>query len=375
MKKTKNCKNANSGLLKSDLLTYCGFALSVSIFMSLVFSANAIAYSDKDNYSLARIQWPDRCYTLSNFGTVKILEPDNNIDTSKPDRFEIQAWSSHDKDHVIDIVVTETDNSTGIFEGHIPFGEIGDEISPHELIVSKGDTLMTSYVDTTLPQNISYSQIPVTLGTQIKNTPNEFPPLEESYDGQEFLYDPCVMEAFSLAQKNNRDMTWLNVTFPTPVQQLKSGLYLHEVKCKQGLVISFRYDDFPACVKASSIPKLFERGWVLLDSKLGLFPTSMPLREGGHTSNPESVVPWLFMKELMHRGIPFENQQHNYQNTAGYLDNTRACSLLVSPNGTSFYISTTFHTEPFEITGISIDQSKPVDCYKYWIVSYGTFGE
>jgi hypothetical protein len=346
--------------------------LVLGTLTSLLFSSVVFASSEKDNHVLARIQWPDRCYTLSDFSTVRIIESDNNLDTTKPDIFVIQAWSSYDKDHVIDIVVMETDDSTGIFEGHISFMNMEDITSTRGLVVSKGDMLMARYVDETLPPNISYTQIPVTLGTPIKFTPNEFPS-SESYDGKALQYDPCLMEAFSFANTINQDMTWLNVMYPTPVQQLKSGMYLHEVKCKQELVLIFKYDDSPACVKPSSIPKLFVRGYMLFDSKLGLFPTSMPLQEGGHTSNPESIIPRLFMKELLHKGISFKNQQYDYQNTPGYLDNTRICSLLVSLNGTEFYISATFHTEPFVITGIDIDQLKPVDCYKYWLVPYGTF--
>lgn len=249
---------------------------------------------------------------------------------------------------------------------------IDDVKSTRGLVVSKGDTLMARYVDETLPSNISYAQIPITLGTLITFTPNEFPS-SESYDGKALAYDPCIMEAFSFANTINQDMTWLNVVYPAPVQQLKSGMFLHEVKCKQELVLIFKYDDSPTCVKPSSVPKLFVRGYVLFDSKLGLFPTSMLLSKGEYTSNPESIIPRLFMKELLHRGISFENQQHDEQNSPIYLDNTRACSLLVSPNGTSFYISATFHAEPFEITSIDINQSKPVDCSKYWIVSHGTF--
>lgn len=357
---------------KSDLLMYCSFMLILGTLASMLFSPVVFASSEKDNHVLARIQWPDRCYTLSDFSTVRIIESDNNIDTTKPDTFTIQAWSSYDKDHVIVIIVTETGDSTGIFEGYIPFINTDDMTSTSGLVVSKGDMLMARYIDETLPPNILYATIPVTLGTPIKFTPNEFPS-SESYDGRALQYDPCVMEAFSYANTNNQDMTWLNVTYPTPVQQLKSGLYLHEVKCKDELVLIFKYDDSPVCVKLSSISKLFAREYILFDSKSGLFPTSIPLREGGYTSNPESIIPRLFMKELLYRGISFENQQYDYQNTQGYLDNTRACSLLVSPNGTSFSISATFHIDPFEITGIYIDQLKPIDCYKYWLVPYGTF--
>ena len=338
----------------------------------LLSSTNLSAYSE-DSYSLARIQWPDRCYAATNIGTVRIIEPDNNFDPLKPDSFKIQAWSNHDKDHILDITVTETGNNTSTFEGIIPFGEIGDESSQNRLYISNGITVMAKYVDETLPPNIPYLEVPVTLGTEIKITPYDFPPSQDHYDGKEIPYDPCTMQVFEIANEKERDLSWLNVIFPNPLQQIKSGLLAHEIICKQGLTMIFSTDNLPACVKPTSIAKLFERGWITHYTAFGMFPTSVKIHED-EFREPDGIIPWLFMKELVYRGIAYENQKYEYWNTGeGYLETTRVCSPLVSQNGSKFFISAIFHPEPFEITGIFIENNRPDDCHKYWVTPTGVF--
>lgn len=332
-----------------------------------------ICVADKDGYVLARIQWPDRCYAATHVGTVRVIEADNNFDSSKPDSFKIQVWSNHDKNHVLDITVTETGNNTNIFEGTIPFAEIGDESLQNRLYISKDITIMAKYADRTLPPNILYSEVPVTLGTKVKITPYDFPPSREYYDGKKIPYDPCVMQVLEIAKEKGQDLSWLNVEFPNPSQQVKSGLLRHEVVCKQGLTLIFSVDYLPACVMPDSIAKLFERGWITHHTASGLFPTFVKIHEDKFRE-PDKVIPLLFMNELIFKGIAYENQKTEYSNTdEGYLETTRVCSPLVSQNGSKFFISAVFHPEPFEITGMFIDVNPPDDCHKYWVTPTGFF--
>ena len=334
---------------------------------------DGICVADKDGYALARIQWPDRCYAATHVGTVRVIEADNNFDSSKPDSFKIQVWSNHDKNHVLDITVTETGNDTNIFEGTIPFGEIGDESLQNRLYISEDITIMAKYVDRTLPPNILYSEVPVTLGTKVKITPYDFPPSREYYDGKKIPYDPCVMQVLGIAKEKGQDLSWLNVEFPSPLQQVKSGLLKHEVVCKQGLTLIFSADYLPACVMPDSVAKLFERGWITHHTASGLFPTSVKIHEDTFR-DPDKVIPLLFMNELIYRGIAYENQKTEYSNTdEGYLETTRVCSPLVSQNGSKFFISAVFHPEPFEITGVFIDDNPPDDCHKYLVTPTGFF--
>lgn len=347
--------------------------LIIAIITSVLFVPYAYVSADKDDSALARIQWPDRCYAATHLGTVRVIEADNNFDPFSPDSFKIQAWSSHDENHVLDITVTETGNDTNVFEGTIPFGQIGDESSQNRLYISEGVTIMAKYVDMTLPPNILYSEVPVTLGTKVKITPYDFPPSRDYYDGKEISYDPCVMQVLGIAKEKGRDLSWLNVEFPSPFQQVKSGLLRHEVVCKQGLTMVFSTDYLPACVRPDSVAKLFERGWITHHTASGLFPTSVKIYED-EFREPDQVIQLLFMNELIHRGIAYENQKTEYPNTnKDYPETVRVCSPLVSQNGSKFFISAVFHPEPFEITGMFIDDNPPDDCHKYLVTPMGIF--
>jgi len=48
----------------------------------------------------------------------------------------------------------------------------------------------------------------------------------------------------------------------SPLKQFSTGIDPHDVQCKDGLSLVFKNSNFyPACVKASSVQKLVERGW------------------------------------------------------------------------------------------------------------------
>jgi len=65
------------------------------------------------------------------------------------DSFYVYVWS--DSDIVgIDLSLTETYKSTGIFEGTVFFTTI-DESSGDKLRVAEGDTITSQYVDSSLP--------------------------------------------------------------------------------------------------------------------------------------------------------------------------------------------------------------------------------
>jgi len=81
----------------------------------------------------------------------------------------------------------------------------------------------------------------------------------------------------------------------------------------------------------------------------------------------ETVIPYMWNKTLHQKNIDFTPKEMSYFNNAdGFKQHDRVCSPLVAPNGTEFYISSTFDLEPFEITGTFIDKTDPGDCHKIW---------
>jgi len=81
----------------------------------------------------------------------------------------------------------------------------------------------------------------------------------------------------------------------------------------------------------------------------------------------ETVIPYLWNKILHKQNIEFTPKDQVYANNDdGFLEHDKVCSPLLAPNGTEFYIYSTFDLEPFEITGTFIDHAKPDDCHKVW---------
>ena len=53
-------------------------------------------------------------------------------------------------------------------------------------------------------------------------------------------------------------------TFTSPIKQISNGIKFTDIKCNEGLKLVIKYSDGkPACIKHSSIKKLFERNWAI----------------------------------------------------------------------------------------------------------------
>ena len=72
-----------------------------------------------------------------------------NWDPENVDNFEVDVWSDSDAGG-ISLMVSETNEATGIFEGTVSF-TVDDESSGHRLRVAEGDTITVEYEDNTLP--------------------------------------------------------------------------------------------------------------------------------------------------------------------------------------------------------------------------------
>ena len=167
----------------------------------------------------------------------------------------------------------------------------------------------------------------------------------------------------------------------SPLKQFRSGIPFDEINCKDGHVVAIKNSNGnPACVKPETKTRLMERGWAepLGDvvfqrpSTSSTYPNAKPLKEGGFTSDPHVVIPWMFMLELEKRGIEYENapssQWHGEEDLA---DPAKVCSPIITSNGTKLYISAIFHLEPLEITGIFIDSLLPEGCQQFWNTDIG----
>ena len=107
-------------------------------------------------WNVGVVQWLEASYPQRGTGIVRVIDPDLNLDPEAADHFDIDVWSDSD-DGGIDLIVTETGDATGIYEGTAHF-TVTDEPSGHGFIVSEGDTVTARYQDNTLPDPYSTAE-------------------------------------------------------------------------------------------------------------------------------------------------------------------------------------------------------------------------
>ena len=100
-------------------------------------------------WNIGQIEWSESSYPASGTGTVRVIDPDMNLNPNAVNSFEVDVWSDSDAGG-ISLVVTEKSESSGIFEGAVTF-TTDDRSSGHRLKVAEGDVVTASYKDNTLP--------------------------------------------------------------------------------------------------------------------------------------------------------------------------------------------------------------------------------
>lgn len=226
-----------------------------SIFVS--FSDPIMIFAETDNtkndFQHGTIEWIDRCVMEGYTATVRVSDADMNKDPKRIQIFDIEIWSDSDRIEK-NLTVTETGNDTGVFEGLVFFRTL-DDSSGHRVRAFDGDTVYAKYVDETLPNQTFEEEKMATFvmsDLRVIDWLNHVP--------TKLLYDPCTIE---FLEKNNEKADPFEIFYPSPLKQLKSGLFSDEIRCKDNLKLVFKnMDETPACVKFETIPKLTERGWM-----------------------------------------------------------------------------------------------------------------
>jgi hypothetical protein len=146
-----------SGTYTVDINVFDNFInknkLSESLTMQIVVedrkkSTTTVDYNLIDK-TIGETLWLEDEYPMGYVGVVRIIDPDMNFDPETKDDFNVDVWSDSDK-RGIEVTVTETSRSTGIFETTVFFITEGESFGS-ELKVSVGDTVTAEYEDNTLP--------------------------------------------------------------------------------------------------------------------------------------------------------------------------------------------------------------------------------
>ena len=128
------------------------------------------------SWNAGEVKWLQSNYPAGGKGTLQIFDPDMNLNPKAIDKFETSVWSDSDSGG-IKLTMTETGESTGVFEGTVYF-TADFQSSGNRLHVSDGDTVTAEYVDRTLPYPHSPSdQLRMVATTSVGTS---LPPLEKT---------------------------------------------------------------------------------------------------------------------------------------------------------------------------------------------------
>lgn len=100
-------------------------------------------------WNTGAVSWLQDIYSVTDNAVLHVTDPDMNLDPGSLDSFKVDVFSSSDVAG-IDLVVTETGEASGVFEGTVTFTDDGPS-SGHRLLVDTGDSVTAEYHDHTLP--------------------------------------------------------------------------------------------------------------------------------------------------------------------------------------------------------------------------------
>jgi len=73
------------------------------------------------------------------------------------------------------------------------------------------------------------------------------------------------LTSMSSQEMNTQKKIVLVLGYLSPLKQINMGKLLDEITCKKDFVLLSNYDGKPACVKNTSMQKLIQRGWILVN--------------------------------------------------------------------------------------------------------------
>ena len=114
-----------------------------------------LTQSAKVSWNVGQIEFSKPNYLAEDQITIKVSDPDMNLNPESPDSVEIDVSSDSDSAGV-SVIATETDDESGIFQATISLTQ-SSESSGNRLYAIPGDTMTARYHDRTLPSPYSIS--------------------------------------------------------------------------------------------------------------------------------------------------------------------------------------------------------------------------
>ena len=208
---------------------------SDGITVSFEYTEDAtVVSSSLIRWNVGETSFGEDAYLSSSSAVVTVLDPDMNMNPDTVENFKIDIYSDSDSGG-IQLTVSETNESTGVFEGTV-FFTTTDASSGHTLRVSEGDSITADYTDHTLPEPYSTSDDIDVSATAVIGTST--PPLERAP-----VANARVVDAFgnSLAEVSVDQQVQIEADLVNGQDGDQSFAYLVQVQDSDGVTVSLAW--------------------------------------------------------------------------------------------------------------------------------------
>ena len=226
-------------------------------------------------WNIGEVQWLEASYAATGSGIVRVIDPDMNINPDAVDNLDLVVYSETFLGG-IDLTVTETQESSGIFEGTVEF-DPETASQGHRLQVTEGDIITAAYDDVTTPDG---DDLEITATTLIGSI---VPPLERAPAS-----NPAIVDAFgnALASVSVDQQVQITADLTSGQDRDQDFAYLVQIQNEDGVTIALSWITGTLGAGATFSPS---QSWT--PSETGSYTATIFVWES--VSNPTALSPQL----------------------------------------------------------------------------------
>ena len=226
-------------------------------------------------WNVGEVQWLEASYAATGSGIVRVIDPDMNLNPDAVDNLDLVVYSETFVGG-IDLTVTETQESSGIFEGTVEF-DPETASQGHKLQVTEGDIITAAYDDVTTPDD---DDLEITATTLIGSI---VPPLERAPAS-----NPAIVDAFgnSLASVSADQQVQITADLTSGQDRDQDFAYLVQIQNEDGVTIALSWITGTLGAGATFSPS---QSWT--PSETGSYTATIFVWES--VSNPTALSPQL----------------------------------------------------------------------------------
>ena len=226
-------------------------------------------------WNIGEVQWLEASYAATGSGIARVIDPDMNINPDAVDNLDLVVYSETFLGG-IDLTVTETQESSGIFEGTVEF-DPETASQGHRLQVTEGDIITAAYDDVTTPDG---DDLEITATTLIGSI---VPPLERAPAS-----NPAIVDAFgnSLASVSVDQQVQITADLTSGQDRDQDFAYLVQIQNEDGVTIALSWITGTLGAGATFSPS---QSWT--PSETGSYTATIFVWES--VSNPTALSPQL----------------------------------------------------------------------------------